>query len=150
MITLKEGINKGSKDELKEIKQELKKKSQQSNLNAVISWDESGDGVPILIKDNIQVKSWSITSGSKILQGYIAPYDATVIKKLRENGLSPFGRANMDEFAMGSTTESSFYGATLNPHDTTRVTGRFKWRKCICGSRGEAIAALGSDTGGSI
>ncbi len=149
MITLKEALTK-SKDELKEIKQELKKKSQQSNLNAVISWDESGDGVPILIKDYIQVKSWSITSGSKILQGYIAPYDATVIKKLRENGLSPFGRANMDEFAMGSTTESSFYGATLNPHDTTRVPGGSSGGSASAVAGGEAIAALGSDTGGSI
>ncbi len=149
MITLKEALKK-SKEELKEIKQELKNRAKENGLNAVIAWDESGDGVPILIKDNIQVKNWSVTSGSKILQGYIAPYDATVIKKLRKNSLSPFGRANMDEFAMGSTTESSFYGPTLNPHDKTRVPGGSSGGSAAAVAAGEAIAALGSDTGGSI
>ncbi len=149
MITLKEALSK-SKDELKEIKAELKKRAKENSINAVIAWDESGDGVPILIKDNIQVKNWSVTSGSKILQGYIAPYDATVIKKLRANGLSPFGRANMDEFAMGSTTESSFYGPTLNPHNKNRVPGGSSGGSAAAVAGGEAIAALGSDTGGSI
>jgi aspartyl-tRNA(Asn)/glutamyl-tRNA(Gln) amidotransferase subunit A len=149
MITLKEALTK-SKDELKEIKEELKNQAKRNSINAVIAWDESGDGVPVLIKDNIQVKNWSVTSGSKILQGYIAPYDATVIKNLRKSGLSPFGRANMDEFAMGSTTESSFYGATLNPHDKSRVAGGSSGGSAAAVAGGEAIIALGSDTGGSI
>ncbi len=114
MITLKEALTKSS-EELADIKEELKNRAKSSQLNAYIDFSSYGDGVPILIKDNIQVKGWSITSGSKILQGYIAPYNATVVENLLSNGLSPFGRANMDEFAMGSTTENSFYGVTKNP-----------------------------------
>jgi len=115
VITLKEALTKSS-EELADIKEELKNRAKSSQLNAYIDFSSYGDGVPILIKDNIQVKGWSITSGSKILQGYIAPYNATVVENLLSNGLSPFGRANMDEFAMGSTTENSFYGVTKNPH----------------------------------
>jgi len=114
VITLKEALTKSS-EELADIKEELKNRAKSSQLNAYIDFSSYGDGVPILIKDNIQVKGWSITSGSKILQGYIAPYNATVVENLLSNGLSPFGRANMDEFAMGSTTENSFYGVTKNP-----------------------------------
>jgi aspartyl-tRNA(Asn)/glutamyl-tRNA(Gln) amidotransferase subunit A len=139
------------KEELVEFKKDLKKKiEERKDLNAYIGLESSGDGVPILIKDNIQVKDWSITSGSKILQGYISPYDATVISKLRENGLSPFGRANMDEFAMGSSTETSFYGKTLNPHDASRVPGGSSGGSASAVGGGVAIASLGSDTGGSI
>ena len=149
MITLKEALSK-SKEELLEIKQELKRRAIDGNLNAYISFDDAGDGIPILIKDNIQVKNWSVTCASKILQGYIAPYDATVIKRLKKANLSPFGRANMDEFAMGSTTESSFYGATLNPHDKSRVPGGSSGGSASAVAEGSAIVALGSDTGGSI
>ncbi|MGD9719037.1 MAG: amidase family protein, partial [Sulfurimonadaceae bacterium] len=123
MITLKEALKLG-KDELIRFKEELKAKIEaNSALNAYIDVNNVGDGVPIAIKDNIQVTNWSVTSASKILQGYIAPYNATVIEKMLEAGLSPFGRTNMDEFAMGSTTESSCYGKTLNPLDTSRVPG---------------------------
>ena len=139
-----------SKDELKELRGSLLQKAKESNLNAYIGFEESGDGVPILIKDNIQVKNWSITCGSKILQGYIAPYNATVIEKLKESGFSPLGRANMDEFAMGSTTESSYYGPTLNPNDTSRVPGGSSGGSAAAVAGGIALAALGSDTGGSI
>jgi aspartyl-tRNA(Asn)/glutamyl-tRNA(Gln) amidotransferase subunit A len=149
LITLKEAIAL-PKEELAEFRKDLEKRAKESNLNAYIGFEESGEGVPILIKDNIQVKNWNITSGSGILQKYVAPYDATVISKLRENGLSPFGRANMDEFAMGSSTESSFYGKTLNPHDFERVPGGSSGGSASAVGGKIAIASLGSDTGGSV
>ncbi len=150
MITLKEAL-KLNKEELTNLKEELKTKiKQNSELNAYISTDNIGHGVPIAIKDNIQVKSWSVTSASNILQGYIAPYNATVIEKMLDAGLSPFGRTNMDEFAMGSTTESSFYGKTLNPINSEYVPGGSSGGSAAAVAAGIAVAALGSDTGGSI
>ncbi|MDD2450787.1 Asp-tRNA(Asn)/Glu-tRNA(Gln) amidotransferase subunit GatA [Sulfurovum sp.] len=149
MITLKEALAK-SKEELAEIRAALEEKAKASDLNAYVGFESSGEGVPILIKDNIQVKGWSVTSASKILQGYIAPYEATAIKNLKAKGMMAFGRANMDEFAMGSTTESSYYGITKNPHDTSRVPGGSSGGSAAAVAAGIAIAALGSDTGGSI
>lgn len=149
MITLKEALTK-SNDELAELRVELEAKAKASDLNAYVGFESSGEGIPILIKDNIQVKEWSVTAGSKILQGYIAPYEATVITNLKSKGMMAFGRANMDEFAMGSTTESSFYGATKNPHGTDRVPGGSSGGSAAAVAGGIAIAALGSDTGGSI
>jgi len=150
VITLKEALTL-STEELNNFKEELKKKIEANKaLNAYIDLKSAGEGVPIAIKDNIQVKEWSVTSGSKILQGYIAPYNATVINKMEEAGLSAFGRVNMDEFAMGSTTESSFYGKTQNPHATDRVPGGSSGGSAAAVGAGLAIAALGSDTGGSI
>jgi len=149
VITLKEALTKSS-EELADIKEELKNRAKSSQLNAYIDFSSYGDGVPILIKDNIQVKGWSITSGSKILQGYIAPYNATVVENLLSNGLSPFGRQNMAEFAMGSTTENSFYGVTKNPHDRSRVAGGSSGGSASAVGGKIAICALGSDTGGSI
>jgi len=150
VITLKEAL-KLSKEELDKFKDDLKTKIEANpELNAYIDVNNVGDGVPIAIKDNIQVKDWSVTSGSNILQGYIAPYNATVINKMQEAGLSPFGRVNMDEFAMGSTTESSFYGKTLNPINPECVPGGSSGGSAAAVGAGLAIAALGSDTGGSI
>ncbi len=149
MITLKEALTKNS-EELGRLKSELEESARASNLNAYISFESSGEGVPILIKDNIQVNGWSVTSGSKILQGYISPYDATVITNLKSKGMMAFGRSNMDEFAMGSTTESSFYGPTFNPHDISCVPGGSSGGSAAAVAGGIAIAALGSDTGGSI
>ncbi len=150
MITLKEALQL-SKDELQSFKDDLKSKIEaNSELNAYIDVNNVGDGVPIAIKDNIQVKDWSVTSASNILQGYIAPYNATVIEKMHQAGLSPFGRTNMDEFAMGSTTESSFYGKTQNPHNKDCVPGGSSGGSAAAVGAGLAIAALGSDTGGSI
>ncbi len=150
MITLKEALQL-SADEIKALREELKTKvAADKELNAYIGMDESGEGIPLLIKDNIQVKGWSVTAASKILQGYVAPYDATVITKLRSAGLAPFGRANMDEFAMGSTTESSYYGKTLNPINRECVPGGSSGGSAAAVAAGQAIAALGSDTGGSI
>ena len=150
VITLKEAL-KLNKDELAKFKEDLKAKIEANpELNAYIDVNNVGEGVPIAIKDNIQVKNWSVTSGSNILQGYIAPYNATVIDKMSEAGLSPFGRVNMDEFAMGSTTESSFYGKTQNPHNAEYVPGGSSGGSAAAVGAGLAIAALGSDTGGSI
>lgn len=150
MITLKEAL-KLSKDELAKFKEELKTNIEaNADINAYIDVHNIGEGVPIAIKDNIQVENWSMTSASNILQGYIAPYNATVIEKMLGAGLSPFGRTNMDEFAMGSTTESSFYGKTLNPHNKDCVPGGSSGGSAAAVAAGLAIAALGSDTGGSI
>ncbi len=150
MITLKEAL-KLSGDEIAALKQELRSKIEaNSELNAYIDVNDAGSGIPIAVKDNIQVREWSVTSASKILQGYIAPYNATVIEKLHSAGLSPFGRTNMDEFAMGSTTESSCYGKTLNPRNTNCVPGGSSGGSAAAVAAGLAIAALGSDTGGSI
>ena len=150
MITLKKALSL-SKDELNKFKEELQTKIEANkDLNAYIDVKNVGEGVPIAVKDNIQVKNWSVTSASKILQGYIAPYNATVIDKLLDAGLSPFGRTNMDEFAMGSTTETSYYGKTRNPVNADCVPGGSSGGSAAAVGAGLAIAALGSDTGGSI
>ncbi|AFV97944.1 MULTISPECIES: Asp-tRNA(Asn)/Glu-tRNA(Gln) amidotransferase subunit GatA [unclassified Sulfuricurvum] len=150
MITLKEAL-KLSKEELSSLKEELKAKiAANPELNAYIDVLNVGEGIPIAIKDNIQVTGWSVTSGSNILKGYIAPYNATVIEKLLAANMSPFGRTNMDEFAMGSTTESSCYGKTLNPLNHNCVPGGSSGGSAAAVAAGLAVAALGSDTGGSI
>ncbi len=150
MITLKEAL-KLSADELLALKEELRAKiAAYPELNGYIDVLNVGEGIPIAIKDNIQVNGWSVTSGSNILKGYIAPYNATVIDKLLACGLSPFGRTNMDEFAMGSTTESSCYGKTLNPLNHNCVPGGSSGGSAAVVAAGLAVAALGSDTGGSI
>ena len=150
MITLKEALNL-SPQELVALKEELKVKiAAYPELNGYIDVENVGSGIPIAIKDNIQVCGWSVTSGSNILKGYIAPYNATVIEKLLANNMSPFGRTNMDEFAMGSTTESSCYGKTLNPLNHNCVPGGSSGGSAAVVAAGLAVAALGSDTGGSI
>jgi len=107
-------------------------------------------GVPIAIKDVINVKGEQCTCGSKILKGYSAPYDATVITRLKAAGAIPFGRANMDEFAMGSSCENSAYQITHNPWDLSRIPGGSSGGSAAVVAADEAFAALGSDTGGSI
>ena len=106
--------------------------------------------VPIAIKDLINVKGQPCTCGSKILKGYVSPYDATVVKNLKANGFIPAGRVNMDEFAMGSSTENSALGVTRNPYDLTRVPGGSSGGSAAAVGANLCIAALGTDTGGSI
>ncbi len=107
-------------------------------------------GVPIAIKDVINVIGEPCTAASKILQGYRSNYDATVISKLRAAGAIPFGRCNLDEFAMGSSTENSAFGHTRNPWDQSRIPGGSSGGSAAVVAADEAFAALGSDTGGSI
>ncbi|WP_066042979.1 Asp-tRNA(Asn)/Glu-tRNA(Gln) amidotransferase subunit GatA [Herbiconiux solani] len=107
-------------------------------------------GVPIAIKDVIVTNDMPTTSGSKILEGWVPPYDATVMQKLRAAGLVPIGKTNMDEFAMGSSTEHSAYGPTHNPWDLERIPGGSGGGSAAAVASFEAPLALGSDTGGSI
>jgi aspartyl-tRNA(Asn)/glutamyl-tRNA(Gln) amidotransferase subunit A len=126
------------------------------NLDSARAMAEAADvakplgGVPIAIKDVINVQGDPCTCSSKILQGYTAPYDATVITKLREAGAVLCGRTNMDEFAMGSSTENSAWGVTKNPWDLTRIPGGSSGGSAAAVGGHEAFAALGTDTGGSI
>jgi len=108
------------------------------------------DGVPVTLKDNICAKDQQCTCASKILEGFMSPYDAYVVRKLRQAGLVLLGRANMDEFAMGSSCENSAYQKTHNPWDLERVPGGSSGGSAAAVAAGECAIALGSDTGGSI
>lgn len=108
------------------------------------------DGVPVAIKDVLVTTDMPSTAGSKILEGWMSPYDATPVRKLREAGLVPLGKTNMDEFAMGSSTEHSAYGPTRNPWDLDRIPGGSGGGSAAAVAAFEAPFALGSDTGGSI
>jgi aspartyl-tRNA(Asn)/glutamyl-tRNA(Gln) amidotransferase subunit A len=164
-----EGLKKGeftSVDLTKAYLEKIKK----SELNSFLSFDEdfalnqaehadkkikSGEfgelcGIPCAIKDAIMVEGQKCTSASKILENYVAPYDATVIKKLHEAGAVILGKTNLDEFAMGGSGENSAFGATKNPHDKTRVAGGSSSGSAASVAANEACFSLGSDTGGSI
>ena len=155
MITLKEALALADAD-IKKLKDDLTLKIKENKIGAYVEQltstelSQSGTGIPIAIKDNINVKNWEITCASNILKDYISPYNATVINNLEKAGLSAFGRTNMDEFAMGSSTESSCYGKTLNPIDNTKIPGGSSGGSAAAVAAGIAIAALGTDTGGSI
>lgn len=149
-----------------ELVEEISRSIEEKNpgINAYISWDKEAalaaaskadlslplGGIPLAIKDNICIQGSPTRCASNILGNFVSPYDATAIARLRTAGAIPFGRTNMDEFAMGSAGENSAYGATHNPHDPARVPGGSSSGSAAAVAAGMAIAALGSDTGGSI
>ncbi|KPJ85495.1 glutamyl-tRNA amidotransferase [Parcubacteria bacterium SG8_24] len=108
------------------------------------------DGVPLGIKDCLLVAGAHATAASAILKDYLAPYDATAVSRLRQAGAVFLGKTNMDEFAMGSTTETSCHGPSRNPWDTSRIPGGSSGGSAVAVAEGSAVAALGSDTGGSV
>jgi aspartyl-tRNA(Asn)/glutamyl-tRNA(Gln) amidotransferase subunit A len=108
------------------------------------------DGLPVATKDNMCVRGHKASCGSAILKDYVAAYDGTAAAKLKAAGAVILGRTNMDEFAMGSSTETSIYGPTRNPWDTSRIPGGSSGGSAVAVAEGSALAALGSDTGGSI
>lgn len=151
--TLKEALEIAKKGEGKALREAVRKRAEALNpkLNAILRFPASvAEGIPIGIKDNICIHGSETTCASKILKGYVAPYDATVIARLKKAGLESFAQCNQDEFAFGSSSETSAYGPVKNPWDLSRVPGGSSGGSAAVVAADMAIASLGSDTGGSI
>ncbi|MBR2983155.1 MAG: Asp-tRNA(Asn)/Glu-tRNA(Gln) amidotransferase subunit GatA [Kiritimatiellae bacterium] len=155
-----EGLAKGdftSVDLVRSVIESYRRKN--ADIGAYLTFDEemalkaaaeNPGSVPIAVKDLINVAGQPCTCASKMLEGYVSPYDATVIKNMKAHGFIPAGRVNMDEFAMGSSTENSRLGRTRNPYDLERVPGGSSGGSAAAVGADMCIAALGTDTGGSI
>ncbi len=152
------------------VKASIDRIKETQNLNAILYFDEEKaladaqksderiangsagvlEGVPIVVKDNIATTDYVTSCASKFLEGYISPYDATVVKKLRDAGAVIIGKANMDEFAMGSSGENSAFGRALNPIDNDYVAGGSSSGSAVSVAANQCYASLGTDTGGSV
>lgn len=167
MATINELIERIHSGSSEEVVAEYLEKIEKSKLNAFITvakesalarareiGSDGADaplaGIPIAIKDNISTKGILTTCASKILSGYVPPYDAHVIERLKAAGAIIIGKTNMDEFAMGTSTETSFYGPTKNPWDAQRVPGGSSGGSAAAVAGDEVPISLGSDTGGSV
>lgn len=170
IFQIKDQLNKGEISSVELTKLTLERIKETKDLNALITVDESVSlsqaemadkmlksgknlpllGVPVVIKDNISTTEFKTTCASKFLSNYVPPFNATVVNKLREAGAVIVGKANMDEFAMGSSGENSAYGRTLNPIDKSCVPGGSSSGSAVSVAVGQCYASLGTDTGGSI
>lgn len=158
---LVDSISRGDVEEERAVELYYKRSKQlESKLNSYVTLLEPPitygtkssrlGGAPVAVKDNICTKGVRTTCSSKMLEGYVPPYNATVVEKLIQAGFTLIGKTNMDEFAMGSSTETSAFGPTRNPWDLSKVPGGSSGGSAAAVSAREAVAALGADTGGSI
>jgi aspartyl-tRNA(Asn)/glutamyl-tRNA(Gln) amidotransferase subunit A len=167
MITVKDWKERLENEKCYDLISELFDRIEKSKLNAFITLNkeealkkaEEFDkgkldgklaGIPVAVKDNISTKGLRTTCASKMLANYIPPFDAHVVERLKQEGAIIIGKTNMDEFAMGTTTETSYFGVVRNPYDLNRVAGGSSGGSGACLAGDESVLALGSDTGGSI
>ncbi|HIP58159.1 MAG TPA: Asp-tRNA(Asn)/Glu-tRNA(Gln) amidotransferase subunit GatA [Archaeoglobus profundus] len=167
MITIKEWRERLESEKCYDLISELFDRIEKSKYNAFITLNkeealkkaEEFDkgklkgklaGIPVAVKDNISTKGLRTTCASKMLSNYIPPFDAHVVERLKQEGAIIIGKTNMDEFAMGTTTETSYFGVVRNPFDLERVAGGSSGGSAACIAGDESVLALGSDTGGSI